>query len=134
MDGDGDVPLEAPALGTAIAPAIVRRKAAIVRRQRGEAAAEIAADLGVSVRSVHRWWRRWQADGTVRRRPGSGRRPRITAPIAADLISYLTTHPTGTWADLCHWLAETHAVTVSVPTMARTLRRLGWSYQNLTHH
>jgi transposase len=133
VDHDGNVPVDVAAAGIFLAPARGQREAAILRRQRGEAATEIAVDLGVSVRSVRRWWRQWQADGTMQRRRGSGRRPRITESLATELQTVLVSRPTTTRAELCVWLADTHHIVVSVPTMSRTLRRRGWRYRTLPH-
>ena len=133
MDHHGDVPGAAAAVGICRTPARDQREAAILRRQRGEAATEIAVALGVSVRSVRRWWHQWQAAGTMDRRRGSGRRPRITESLAPERQTVLARRPTTTLAELCVWLAETHHLVVRVPTRSRTLRRCGWRYQTLPH-
>jgi transposase len=124
------------------------RRAAVRSIRRGHAQGEVAELLGVSLRTVQRWWRAWRDDGAAAfaMRPGRGRRPKLSPDQADRVLSWLACSPgefgfdTGRWtavrvAELAErllgvrmnhrylndWLAR-HAVTPQIPARQATER------------
>jgi transposase len=100
---------------------------AILMAHRGRQHRHIAEDLGVSVRTLQRWLRAYQdqrlAGLTLRWRPG--RRARIPAALAPEILGWILPGPIGcgldranwTYAELATQLYRTHGITVSTSTM-----------------
>jgi transposase len=68
------------------------RRIAVELVESGDEAAEVAASVGVAERSVWRWlaaWRR-RGDAGLATRPRSGRPPKLTDELGAELLSWLT--------------------------------------------
>lgn len=76
---------------------LAMRQAAITGRRQGVATTEIAAELGCSVRSVNRLWRRWCVEETLQTRPIPRRFPMIAGSVAEALATHLAAHPTRPW-------------------------------------
>ncbi|HEV2125596.1 MAG TPA: transposase [Chloroflexota bacterium] len=86
---------------------------------------EIERTTGVSSRSLQRWRRK--ADAGMALGPGTspGRPPAVTLDEDEALRAQVTASPDATLAEHCaQWAAAGYA-SVSVPTMCRTLARLG---------
>jgi transposase InsO family protein len=101
----------------------LRRRELVVRLESGELARAVAGRLGVSVRTVRKWWGRYQAEGVCGLADRSSRphsSPRQTAPAIALGIKVLR---------LQRWTCAQigRAVGVSAATAARILRRAGLS-------
>jgi transposase len=100
---------------------------AILMAHRGRQHRHIAEDLGVTVRTRPRWLRAYQdqrlAGLTLRWRPG--RRARIPAALAPEILAWILRGPIGcgldratwTYAELATQLYHTHGMTVSTSTM-----------------
>jgi transposase len=100
---------------------------AILMAHRGRQHRHIAEDLGVSVRTLPRWLRAYQdqrlAGLTLRWRPG--RRARIPAALAPEILGWILQGPIGCGLDRANWtyaelatpLYRTHGITVSTSTM-----------------
>lgn len=85
------------------------------------------ADLfGVSVSFVEKLLRRHRHPGTVAPKPHAGGQPRRLAAGAETVIrDAVHATPDITLEELCARVADTRGLRVSVPTMCRTLQRLG---------
>jgi transposase len=85
------------------------------------------ADLfEVSVSFVEKLLRRHRQTGDMAPKPHAGGQKRRLAATAETLLREAVREtPDITLEDLCTRVAETHGIRVSVPTMCRTLQRLG---------
>jgi transposase len=100
---------------------------AVLMAHRGRRHRHIAEDLGVTVRTLQRWLRAYQATRLaglkLRWRPG--RRARIPAALAPEILGWILQGPTGcgldranwTYAELATQLYRIHGITVSASTM-----------------
>jgi transposase len=92
----------------------------------GATTSAIAARFGVSHRTVRRYRQQIRDTGTIEPRPNRGRRAQLVID-AERLIEQLSEQPTATLADHCRaWTART-GQTVSVTTMWRAVRTVGWT-------
>ncbi len=93
---------------------------------------EAVATFGVSPATLKRWLRRRRETGSAapkrRRRPGM--RPRIGgADERRVLWRQLESHPEATLEEHRQLWERERGVRVSVATMSRAIRRLGWTYK-----
>lgn len=87
----------------------------------GRSVTEVATLFGVSRESLYRWQARKASTGSVTPGTASGR-PRLLSPDQeAQLATRVAAEPDVTLAELC----ATAPVSISCPTMCRTLARLG---------
>lgn len=91
----------------------------------GWSTGQVAASTGVSARTVCRYRLRAQ-QGQLAPLPIPGRAPRIPPAVAEALSQYVRHHPHTTLAELQTWLVATSGIQVSVPTVSRTLHKLGF--------
>lgn len=62
-------------------------------KRSGFSVSAIAHELGITNKTVNKWWRRWEAEGNLRDRPRSGA-PRLTTPDDnRRIIEEATAHP-----------------------------------------
>jgi transposase len=98
---------------------------------RGTPRRQAAGLFGVSLSTLKRWLRRRRDGKDLAPRPSPGRTPRILAT---------TDHKRALWAQLeanddatlerhCELWEERHGARVSVATMSRAVRKLGWTYK-----
>jgi transposase len=100
---------------------------AVLMAHRGRRHRHMAEDLGVTVRTLQRWLRAYQAERLaglqLRWRPG--RRARIPAALAPEILGWILQGPAGcgleranwTYAELATQLYRTHGIAVSAGTM-----------------
>lgn len=111
---------------------VVKRILALLELDQGEAAADVAARLGVTRQSLYNWVRRFQAGGgrrALRDRPRRGRPPKLSVPARRFLVWLLRQPPdafgyraTGwTVALLRELLAKHLGIHVSDETLRRAL-------------
>ncbi len=98
---------------------------------RGERREEIVRLFGVSVATVGRWLRRRRESGEVAPRPSPGRTPSIlrTAEERRALWRQLEENDEATLEEHRELWERARGVRVSVATMSRAIRRLGWTYK-----
>ena len=93
---------------------------------------EIVRVFGVSLATVGRWLRRRRETGDVAARPSPGRTRSICSTVEERraLWAQLEAHPTEATLEEHReqWECES-GVRVSVATMSRAIRRLGWTYK-----
>lgn len=92
----------------------------------GHSKADISVLFGVGRSTINRY-PRLAAAGELAPRPVPGRPPRIAPVQEADLQRHLQLHPADTLAEHCQRWEDTHGVTLSIATMSRAVRRLGWT-------
>lgn len=98
---------------------------------RGTPRAEIVRLLGVSVATIGRYVRCRRETGEVEPRPSPGRTPSIckTAEERLALWRQLEENPEATLERHCELWERGRGVRVSVATMSRAVRGLGWTYK-----
>jgi transposase len=117
---------------------------AILMAHRGRQHHHIAEDLGVTVRTLQRGLRAYQdqrlAGLTLRWRPG--RRARIPAALAPEILDWILRGPIGCGLDRANWtdaelatqLSRTHGITVSTSTMRAFCASSGVRPYRPTYH
>jgi transposase len=112
------------------------RYRAVILAAEGRSAAEVAAALGCSPRSVHTWVARYNAGGpdALRERPHTGRPPRLAGPELDRFRRRLEAGPTPEdgactfyGRDLQHILEHEFGILLSLQAVYDLLHRLGFS-------
>ncbi len=98
---------------------------------RGDPYAEVSRLFGVSLATIGRYARRRRETGETAPRPSPGRTPRIcnTAEERRALWEQLEAKPEATLQRHRELWEERGGARVSVATMSRAIRRLGWIYK-----
>lgn len=98
---------------------------------RGIPHAEIVRLFGVSLATVGRWLRRRRETGDVAPMPSPGRTPSIcrTAEERRALWRQLEENREATLERHCEMWERARGAAVSVSTMSRAVRGLGWTYK-----
>src|SRR5688500_5648377 len=86
---------------------VFSRRTAVRGIRRGHPQGEVADLLGVSRRTVQRWWRAWRDDGAAAfpMRPGRGRPPKLSPAQAGRVLSWLDRSPGDFGFDTDRWTA-----------------------------
>jgi transposase len=98
---------------------------------RGMPRKQAASAFGVSLATLKRWLKRRRQGEDVAPRPSPGRTPLIlsTQEQRAALWEQLEENPDATLERHCELWEHTAGVGVSVPTMSRAVRALGWTFK-----
>lgn len=98
---------------------------------RGSAYAEVSRLFGVSLATIGRYKRRRRETGEVVPRPSPGRTPSICkdAEERRALRRQLEENREATLERHREMWEQSHGARVSVSTMSRAIRRLGWTYK-----
>ncbi len=107
------------------------RERALAALDRGMPRREAVGVFGVSLATLKRWLKRRQEAGSAapKRKPGMRRRVGADAEGCRALWRQLEEHPEATLEEHRGLWEEGHGVRVSVATMSRAIRRLGWTYK-----
>lgn len=104
------------------------RERVVAAWERGEGTQdEVAARFGVGVASVVRWVALKRTTGSLKPRPKSGRPPTLTAEQRELFAELCKQQVDATQAELAEALAAAGGPVVSPSTIARELKRLGWT-------
>src|SRR5215210_1614903 len=96
----------------------------------GTSRAEIVRLFGVSLATIGRCVKRRREAGEVASRRSPGRPPTIgTEEQKRTLWAQLKTHPEAAVEEHCGLREHNRGARVSVATMSRAIRRLGWTYK-----
>jgi transposase len=92
---------------------------------------QAAGLFGVSLSTLKRWLRRRRDGEDLAPRPSPGRTPRILATTDQKraLWAQLEANDNATLERHCELWEERHGARVSVATMSRAVRKLGWTYK-----
>jgi transposase len=98
---------------------------------RGTPRKEIVRVFGVSLATVGRWLRRRRETGDVAARPSPGRTRSICSRVEERraLCAQLQARPEATLEEHRELWEREGGAWVSVATMSRAIRRLGWTYK-----
>jgi len=107
----------------------------VLMAARGRRPGEIAADLGVSTRTVPRWLNAYLDRGLdgLRPRKAKGAAPKVPATLAGEVRRWVIGGPAACGLDRANWtyeelarhLYQTHGIEVSRSAMLRFCRKLG---------
>ena len=90
---------------------------------------EAARRFGVAVTTVKRAVVQERETGSLQRKPIPGRPRDITSEQEHLLLARLEAAPDATVGEHCAWWAEQYGQLLSVATMWRAIRRLGWTHK-----
>ncbi len=115
----------------------VRRKIAARLFERGMKLSEVAAIVGSSVSSAHRWREAWKAGSGLEAKPHPGPKPKLSPRQRRELLKALSRGtqfwgyaPSGWTGPLvCHVIERLFAVHYCPEYIPRLLHKLGWSPQ-----
>ena len=98
---------------------------------RGMPRKEVASTFGISLASLKRWRKRRPQGEDIAPKPSPGRTPRILASQQQRraLWEQLQANNDTTLARHCELWEDERGVAVSVSTMSRAVRRLGWTFK-----
>src|SRR5215210_3429688 len=107
------------------------RQRVLAAVDRGAPRQEIVRTLGVSQPTVRRWLRLRRETGSAAPRPLPDRPSRVggTPEERRALWAQLEANPEATLERHRELWEQEHGVRVSVATMSRAIRRLGWTYK-----
>lgn len=95
----------------------------------GESHPAVARRFGVAVATIGNYRRLQGATGSLAPRPRPGGQPEIGPERYPHLRAQLQADPDATLEQQCVTWAEAEGQVVSIATMWRTIRRLGWTYK-----
>ena len=98
---------------------------------RGMPRKEAASTFGVSLATLKRWLKRRREGEDIAPKPSPGRTPRVlaTPEQRRALWEQLEANHDATLARHCELWEDETGVAVSVATMSRAVRRLGWTFK-----
>jgi transposase len=95
----------------------------------GQPMREAARRFGVAVTTVKRAVVQARETGSLERKPIPGRPRELTRDQEVLLLARLQAAPDATVLEHCAWWAEQYGQLLSVATMWRAIRRLGWTHK-----
>jgi transposase len=95
--------------------------------ERGMPRAEVVSTFRVSLATIKRYLKQQRDTGHLTPRPRPGRPATTGAALTAQLDRLLLADPDATLDDLCQRWQTLSGLRVSVATMSRAIRRLGWT-------
>lgn len=87
----------------------------------------VARMFGVGLSTVKRYVKHHSNTGSLEPKRHPGRAPTIDPVLHALLREQLEAHPEGFLDEHCGWWEEQTGIRVSIATMSRTIKRLGWT-------
>jgi transposase len=98
---------------------------------RGMPRKEAASTFGISLATLKRWLKRRREGISIAPKPSPGRTPRVlaTPEQRRTLWEQLEANHDATLARHCELWEDETGVAVSVATMSRAVRRLGWTFK-----
>ena len=105
------------------------RERLVAGRQRGQSAEELARAFGVSKRSVERYWKRQQQEGTAQAKPRGGYRRSCLEGQDEQLREWILKQPDLTLEQLQERLLEQLDIRIGITALWHRLEKLGLSYK-----
>ena len=103
------------------------RRRIVAALDAGKKPSEVATHFVVGVSTVKRYRQQRRETGRLDPRPSPGRPSTIRPEQRAVLWAQLVEHPTAILEEHCALWAATTGVWVSITTMSREIRRIGWT-------
>ncbi len=107
------------------------RLKALAALDRGAPRTEVVWTFGVSLATLKRWLKRRREGGGLSPKPSPGRTPRIlaTAGERRALWAQLEANDDATLERHCELWEQERGIGVSIATMSRAVRKLGWTFK-----
>ena len=105
------------------------RERLVSGRQRGHSAEELARVFGISKRSVERYWKRQQEEGTVQARQRGGYRCSRLEGHDEQLREWIAQQPDLSLEQLRERLLEQLHIRIGIAALWHRLEKLGLSYK-----
>lgn len=105
------------------------RERLVAGRQRGHSAAELARTLGLSKRSVERYWKRYLEEGSPQARARGGYRQSRLQQHDEQLRQWIDEQPDLSLEELSARLLEKLGVRIGITALWHRLDKLGLSYK-----
>jgi transposase len=104
--------------------------------ERGIPRREVSDLLGISLATISRYVKLKASGREIAPKPSPGRKAKILASLAHKraLWRQLEANDTATLQEHCRMLEKEQGVSVSVATMSRAVRKLGWSFKKDQWH
>lgn len=102
------------------------RQRIVIAVQAGQPTAVVAELFGVDRSTINRYLCLAER-GSLAAKPLPGRARHITPDHHAALVRQVQVHPADTLAEHCQRWEQVHGVGVSIATMSRAIRRVGWT-------
>lgn len=104
--------------------------------ERGVPRREVSELLGISVSTISRYVKLKASGAEIAPKPSPGRKTRILADHSHEsaLWHQLEENDTATLEEHCEMFEEERGVRVSVATMSRAVRKLGWTFKKDRWH
>jgi len=99
----------------------------IERCEAGHSQREVADQFGVSVITVHRYWKRYRKSGQAYCKPVGGYRKSVIEPHREQIIEWIQEDGSITLSELQHKLREECAVDIALSGLCRHLKLMGWT-------
>lgn len=98
---------------------------------RGISRREVIRNFGISMPTLERYLRQRRQSGDLTPKPSSGRKPSICATVEdrRALWSQLEENDDATLQRHCELWEKNRKIRVSVATMSRAVRRIGWTFK-----
>lgn len=88
---------------------------------------EIAKVFAISLSSIKRYLKQWRETATLEAKPIPGRPSKKLVPLQEDLSQMLLAAPDATLEQHCQSWEQKQGSQVSLSTMSRAIKRLGWT-------
>jgi transposase len=105
------------------------RERIVAARAGGTSAAELARLLGISKRSVERYWKQQQTTGSIAPKQRGGYRRSRLAEHEDSLRSWIEADKSITLEEMCRRLKEQVGVSIATTALWHRIDRLGLSYK-----
>ena len=103
------------------------RERALAALDDGQSVVDVAKFFQNDPSTIYRWRRRRQATGSGLARPRSGRPPLLSSAHHTALAAQVAASPDATLAGHCTRWWDEHGIRVSLSTMSRRVRDLGFT-------
>lgn len=103
------------------------RERVILAAKQGIPQAEMAKVFAISLSTIKRYLKQWRETATLEAKPIPGRPSKKLGPLQLDLGQMLAAAPDATLEQHCQSWEQMHGIKVSISTMSRAIKRLGWT-------
>ena len=105
------------------------RKRIIVTKEKGQSSAVVARRFSVNVRTVERYWKRYQETAQIAPKRHGGYRRSKLAPHDRELVKWIERQPDLTLSELQQRCLEHLRVSISLHALWYRLGRIGLSFK-----
>lgn len=103
------------------------RERVVLAAKQGMLQVEIAKVFAISLSTIKRYLKQWRESDTLEPKPIPGRPSKKLALVQQDLEQMLSEAPDVTLEQHCQTWEQKHGIKVSLSTMSRAIKQLGWT-------